>query len=278
MVTPGTITDSKLIVGLLAFIILVLVSAATARAQQGKSVEELVKSIGLSKPAITYAPDFNLRNASGGTGALSSYRGDWMLVNFWATWCEPCREEMPSMERLHRAFGGRGLTVLALNERESAVQVAKFLNANGLSFIALLDSNGRVAESFRVFGIPSTFLVGPGGQALGLKSGPKDWATRDVLEAMRQLVGAGGRGSTPAPVNFKPAAPLPERLRARPQGTIVYAGHDAQSDALVSLSANEEVIPLGKASAPGEFWYMVKSKNGVTGWVRGGDVEVGSGK
>lgn len=269
------ITHCKPIAALLFGALLPWIGGATARAQQGKSVEQLIKGMGLTKPAVAYAPDFTLGDPNGGSGSLANYRGDWVLVNFWATWCGPCREEMPSMERLHRSFGGRGLTVLALNERESAAQVAKFLKANGLSFTALLDTKGRVAESFRIFGIPSTFLVGPGGQVLGLKSGPKDWTARDVVEALRQLIGTGSQGSPPTPIHLTPAAPLPERLRARPQGTTVYASHDAQSEALAGLTANEEMVPLGKAAAPGEFWYMVKSKSGVTGWVRGADVEIG---
>ncbi|MEA2659109.1 MAG: hypothetical protein QOF64_1705, partial [Candidatus Binatota bacterium] len=131
-------------------LILALVCPAWVQAQQGNSVEAVIKSIGLSKPAITRTPEFTLRDAGGGTSALVNYRGDLVLLNFWATWCEPCREEMPSIERLHRNFGSRGLTILAVNQRENAAQVTKFLRANGLSFAAPLDGDGRVAESFRI--------------------------------------------------------------------------------------------------------------------------------
>ena len=77
----------------------------------------------MTKPAIGSAPDFTLRDADGGTVGLSGYRGNLLLLNFWATWCGPCREEMPSMEQLSRNFGGQGFTILAINQRENAALV-----------------------------------------------------------------------------------------------------------------------------------------------------------
>ncbi|MGH7872894.1 MAG: TlpA family protein disulfide reductase [Candidatus Binatia bacterium] len=187
-------------------LIFVLVCGAPVQAQQGNSVEAVIKSMGLSKPAIMRAPEFTLREAGGGTSSLVDYRGNLVLVNFWATWCAPCREEMPSMERLQGNFGGRGLTVLAVNERENAAEVNKFLRATGLSFVAPLDLDGRVAESFRIYGIPSTFLIDANGQTIGLKSGPKDWATREVMDGIGKLIGDGRRGSIPVRVNLAPVA------------------------------------------------------------------------
>ncbi|HMF50899.1 MAG TPA: TlpA disulfide reductase family protein [Candidatus Saccharimonadales bacterium] len=257
-------------------LILALVCPAWVHAQQGNSVEAVIKSIGLSKPAITHAPEFILRDAGGGTSALVNYRGDLVLLNFWATWCEPCREEMPSIERLHRNFGSRGLTILAVNQRENAAQVTKFLRANGLSFAAPLDGDGRVAESFRIYGIPSTFLIDANGQAIGLKSGPKDWATPEVIDAVRKLIGDSPRGSTPVRVNPGPAVPLPKMLRAHAQETSAHARHETQAEAIARLAPNEEMSPPGKASLPGEFWYMIKTGGGVIGRVRGSDVESSS--
>ena len=208
-------------------LILTLVRPAWVQAQQGNSVEAVIKSIGLSKPAIVRAPEFTLRDAGGGTSALVNYRGDLVLLNFWATWCGPCREEMPSIELLQRNFAGRGLTVLAVNQRENAAQVSKFLRANGLSFAAPLDENGRVAESFRIYGIPSTFLIDANGQAIGLKAGPKDWATPEVADAVRNLFGDGTRGSAPVRVIPKSAVPLPAMLRSCSRSVGLRAPPDA---------------------------------------------------
>jgi peroxiredoxin len=257
-------------------LILALVGPAWVQAQQGNSVEAVIKSIGLTKPAITRAPEFTLRDAGGGTSALVNYRGDLVLLNFWATWCEPCREEMPSIERLHRNFGSRGLTILAVNQREHAVQVTKFLRANGLSFAAPLDGDGRVAESFRIYGIPSTFLIDANGQAIGLKSGPKDWATPEVIDVVRKLIGDGTRGSTPVRANPKPALPLLEMLRAHAQETSAYARHERRAEAVARLVPNVGIRPLVKASLTGEFWYMNKTGIDVIGRVRGNDVESSS--
>lgn len=190
----------------LAALIVIFLCRAPVQAQQVNAVEAIIKSMGLSKPAMMRAPEFTLREAGGGTSSLVDYRGNLVLVNFWATWCAPCREEMPSMERLQGNFGGRGLTVLAVNERENAAEVNKFLRANGLNLVAPLDLDGRVAESFRIYGIPSTFLIDANGQTIGLKSGPKDWATREVMDGIGKLIGDGRRGSIPVRVKLAPVA------------------------------------------------------------------------
>jgi thiol-disulfide isomerase/thioredoxin len=121
------------------------VTPASAQGKAGNSVDVLIKSIGLTRPAFTRAPDFNLRDGGGGSASLSGSRGNLVLLNFWATWCAPCREEMPSMEQLSRSFGGQGFTVMAVNQRENAAQVMRYMKTHGLNFRAPLDTDGRVA-------------------------------------------------------------------------------------------------------------------------------------
>jgi len=245
-------------------------------AQQGKSnapVEELLKSIGLNRPVMSRAPDFNLREANGGTSSLSAYRGRLVLLNFWATWCAPCREEMPSMEQLSRNFGSQGLVVVAVNQRENASLVNKFMKAHGLNFATPLDTDGRVAASYRAYGIPVTYLIDGNGQPIGMKSGPMDWAARDVIEVFRKLIGDANSSAVAGSMDLEPAVPLPSVLRAKANGTPVRSQHDPYSEVVGKLEQGEELIPLGKVSGAGEFWFMVKSKSGVMGWVRGGDVD-----
>jgi thiol-disulfide isomerase/thioredoxin len=245
-------------------------------AQQSKAagtVDELLKSIGLSKPAMARAPDFNLRDANGGLTSLGGYRGSLLLLNFWATWCGPCREEMPSMEQLSRNFGSQGFAVVAVNQRENAALVNKFMKTHGLNFATPLDADGRVSASYRVYGIPVTYLIDGNGQAIGMKSGPKDWASREVIEAFRKLIGDGAGGSMAGNMDLEPAMPMPNVLRAKAAGILVRSQQDAHSEAIGKLDSGEELVPLGKVSGAGEFWYMVKTKSGAMGWVRGGDVD-----
>ena len=245
-------------------------------AQQGKlrsPAEELLKSIGLSKPAISQAADFNLRDASGGMSSLSGYRGNFVLLNFWATWCGPCREEMPSMDTLSRNFGGQRLVVLAVNQRENAALVSRFIKTHGFGFPTLLDVDRRVAQSYRVYGIPVTYLIDANGQPIGMKSGPKDWASPDVVNALRRLIGDSGGGTTVGSFALEPTVPLPKILRAKENGTLVHAQQNPHSEVIGRLAFGEEATPLGKVSGAGEFWYLVRTNSGAVGWVRGTEVD-----
>jgi len=237
------------------------------------SVDALVKSIGLSKPAMSNAPDFNLLDTSGSPVSLGGYRGKLVLLNFWATWCGPCREEMPSMENLSRNFGGQGMAVLAINQRENAAQVNRFMKTNGLNFTTPLDTTGRVAGYYRVYGIPVSYLVDRNGQAVGMKSGPMDWSTGAVVELFRKLIGDPSTAVSGGSMEFEPVKKLPGALRARSDGIALHGQQDPLSEIVGRLARGDEVTPLGRASGAGEVWYMIKTKNGAVGWVRGGDVE-----
>ena len=247
--------------------------ALAEQSKAGASIDELLKSIGLTKPPFTRAPEFNLRDAGGGIASLNGNRGSLMLLNFWATWCGPCREEMPSMEQLSRSFGGQGFTILAVNQRENAAQVSRFMKTNGLNFRAPLDTDGGVAASYRVYGIPATYLIDGNGQAIGMRSGSRDWAVREVVEVFRKLISDGGSGTSSGSMDLDPAARLPKTLRAKGNGVLVHGQQDAQSEVIVKPDRGDDLIPLGKVSGAGEFWYMVKTKNGAIGWVRGAEVE-----
>lgn len=252
---------------------LCLPAGSMAQVKPGRPTDELLKSIGVTKPAMSKAPDFTLRDIGGGTVSLASYRGSWVLLNFWATWCGPCRDEMPSMENLSRNFGGQGFTLLAINQKESAAQVTSFMRTHGLNFPTPLDSDGRVSAAYRVHGIPVTYVIDGSGNAIGMKSGARDWATRDVVEVFRKLVGEGGAAPAGGSLDLEPATPLPSALRAKGGGLIVRAQQDPFSEAVAKLPSSEEVVPLGKVFGAGEFWYMVRTKSGAIGWVRGAEVD-----
>jgi peroxiredoxin len=105
------------------------------------------------------APEFQLNTLDGQTVRLSDFRGDVVLLNFWATWCGPCAVEMPYLQQVYEEWQGKGLVLLAVNIGDSADKVAAFMQDNGLSVPVLLDSDGTVATQYGIAGIPRTFLI-----------------------------------------------------------------------------------------------------------------------
>ncbi len=107
------------------------------------------------------APDFSLQSLDGQTVSLSRFRGNPVLLNFWASWCGPCRAEMPFIQELFedKEWSDRGLVILAINLGESPSTVNSFMEENGLSFTVLLDTKQNVARDYNIQGIPATFLI-----------------------------------------------------------------------------------------------------------------------
>jgi cytochrome c biogenesis protein CcmG/thiol:disulfide interchange protein DsbE len=124
------------------------------------------------------APDFLLETADGGELRFSDLRGKPVLVNFWASWCTPCRKEMPEIVRAHAAHADDGLLVLAIDLQENDEQVRAFADDFGMEFPIVIDRNGQVAESWRiggpVEGIPSSYFIDADGIVRGRVFGPMD--------------------------------------------------------------------------------------------------------
>lgn len=113
-------------------------------------------------PAIDLAADFTLATLDGGSITLSALRGRWVLINFWATWCIPCRDEMPYLSELAHTEGDT-LTVLAINMREGPETVAAFVAELGIDLPVLLAPDDATLLAYGVRGLPMSFLVGPDG-------------------------------------------------------------------------------------------------------------------
>ncbi len=135
------------------------------------------------------APTFDLATADGKRASLTALRGQVVLLNFWATWCPPCREEMPSMERLHQEFRTQGLAVLAVNIQESPKQVARFMRDFRLTFPALLDTDATIAGRYGARGLPSTYLIDRTGRVDGQAVGARDWGGPTAKALIRSLLG-----------------------------------------------------------------------------------------
>jgi cytochrome c biogenesis protein CcmG, thiol:disulfide interchange protein DsbE len=114
------------------------------------------------------------RLEGGGAGAPSDYRGRWVLVNFWASWCVPCRQEAPDLERFQRRHGGADFTVLGIDSRDLSGDGRAFVRRYGLSYPQLRDGNGAAAHDFGTTGVPENFLIGPDGKVRLLLRGPVD--------------------------------------------------------------------------------------------------------
>mgnify|MGYP005847273115 CR=1 FL=1 len=156
-------------------------AAATAQAAGG--VQTLPP---LAKPFA--ALDFTLKGEDGKTYRLSAYRGKVVLLNFWATWCPPCRDEMPSMERAHQKVKDQNIVLLAVNVGESEEQVFEFTGRYLVTFPLLLDTDGAVVRKYRVIGLPTTFVIDPRGMVTHSAVGGREWDDEKLLDQLRQLL------------------------------------------------------------------------------------------
>jgi cytochrome c biogenesis protein CcmG/thiol:disulfide interchange protein DsbE len=105
------------------------------------------------------APDFSLQTPDGETVALSDLRGQVVLINFWATWCGPCRAEMPAIQHVYDEYANQGFTVLAINIQEGEGQVAPFVDQFELTFPVLLDRDGSVFTRYQGRALPTTLFI-----------------------------------------------------------------------------------------------------------------------
>ena len=134
------------------------------------------------------APDFTLKDLSGRSVQLSSLKGKVVLVNFWATWCPPCREEIPSMLRMNQAMQGKPFQWLAVSIDEGGKEaVAGFFKKAGAEMPALLDTDGAVARRYGTTGVPETFVIDTKGVIMKKVVGGMDWSAPEVLAALEDL-------------------------------------------------------------------------------------------
>ena len=125
---------------------------------------------------------------AGRTVDLRDLRGRVVLVNFWATWCEPCREEMPSLERLRARLRGQPFEILAVNHGESGAKISEFVQKEGLTLPVLLDPDDIASGDWKAKGLPMTFLVDARGKVRYWTFGERDWNEGEALKAVEGLV------------------------------------------------------------------------------------------
>ena len=136
-----------------------------------------------------FAPSFKLRNIKGNYESLESYRGEVVVLNFWATWCAPCRIEMPSFEKLYRRYRSEGVTVLAITlDKNSENKIKSFVDEYGLSFPILLDEKGEVERLYPSMTIPFTYIIDRQGRIVARVDGAKNWESSETFEAIEYLL------------------------------------------------------------------------------------------
>jgi peroxiredoxin len=134
-------------------------------------------------------PLFTLIDTDGHEVALEDYRGKVVLINFWATWCPPCIEEMPALQALKESFASRPFEILAINMAEDKEAIARFLDRTGFSFSfpLILDPGGIVADQYQVSGLPATLLVDRAGKFAFGGIGTREWNSPQVQEEILPL-------------------------------------------------------------------------------------------
>ncbi len=138
------------------------------------------------------AEDFAVPDLSGQAVRLSALRGKVVLVNLWTTWCPPCREEMPSMQRLWDRLRDRDFQLLAVSEDEDGRRVVEpFVREMKLSFPVLIDPEHQVGDRYGVWGYPETFVIDRTGRVVDRVIGPRDWASAEAIASLETLLAAG---------------------------------------------------------------------------------------
>jgi thiol-disulfide isomerase/thioredoxin len=134
------------------------------------------------------AQNFILRDLNGNRVSLEDHLRKIVFLNFWTTWCPPCRDEMPSMEKLHTRFKNDDFIILAIDLQENQQQVKRFKKLFNLNFTFLLDSDGKVGLMYAVRSIPSTYLVDRKGYLIAGAMGARDWASDDAFQLFEHLL------------------------------------------------------------------------------------------
>lgn len=145
-----------------------------------------------------FTVDFILPDAQGHLVRLSDLRGRPVLINLWATWCYPCRAEMPSMNALYKDYQAKGLAIVAIaTDAAGKSVVAPFIQAYRLTFPVLLDPQNMLGAQLQVPGLPTSYLLDKRGRIVGFEIGERDWNSRQVRHLLDQLLAEDSGGATP---------------------------------------------------------------------------------
>lgn len=177
------------------------ISTASSSSTGTTPKESISRASGLTPYAReTTVPEFSLRDLAGNTRRLSDHSGKVVLVNFWTSWCPPCVEEIPSMQRLHRSMKGLPFEILAIDVGEKKVDVRRFLRKTKIDFPVLLDPKGEILKKWKVYVFPTNFLIDTSGRIRYSSLGAVNWDEPGSRAPIARLIKEVKPGSGPVPV------------------------------------------------------------------------------
>ena len=134
------------------------------------------------------APDFTLQDIDSETFTLSKTKGHWIFLHFWASWCGPCREEMPTIQHLSENFQNDDFKIVMINTAEDEDTIFEFLAAINVDLNSLMDADGQVTEVWKPRGLPTTFLINPKGEVKYQAIGGREWNNPVYIQFIKQLI------------------------------------------------------------------------------------------
>jgi len=167
-------------------IILPLLFLLSAVAQASAPLENL---FAIPEDSRLDAPGFEIENLRGGNSSLADYKGKVVLLNFWATWCMPCRAEMPGMETIWKKYKDQGLVIAAISVDEgSPKRIETFSKLLDLSFPILLDPESEVSDLYKVSNMPTSFLIDRNGKIISRIVGTEEWTSPEAIQLVEDIL------------------------------------------------------------------------------------------
>ena len=172
-----------------SILVLLISSNPALSSETGK--EELFQKIRIQHiKEDSKAPHFCLENLRGGKMELKNCEGKVVFLNFWATWCGPCKEEMPSIETLHQKFKQKDFVFLTISvDYEGKKPVKEFIERQRYTFPVLLDPKCEILDVYKVTRIPTTFIIDKNRRIIGKATGPRDWKSPEVISLLDLVIG-----------------------------------------------------------------------------------------
>jgi peroxiredoxin len=181
-------SNHRLFVSLAIFVAGLIAWNPSPARSQSKKID--YKTVPILQPMKDNAPtpDFALMTPEGKKLSLKDFRGKVVLLNFWATWCVPCREEMPAMEKLYQEYKQKNFTVLAIAVKDRKQDAIDFVKELNITYPIAFDPEAQVGTLYGAWGLPATYLIGPKGEGLARGWGPTEWYNQASRNLIRDLV------------------------------------------------------------------------------------------